>query len=163
MMPSRNRWWLSTWQILYAAALALWLGGLTFYALFVIPVGTERWGSVEQGMLTASVTVRLNWIATVAILLIAIESLRVRRRWFGFGAALLIGLQVWLFLLHGQLSERLVLATGEMRESAGSLSFYDTHRIYLLVTAAQWLLGCLFFAEFCQRAVRSSTSDSVAA
>jgi hypothetical protein len=163
MIPSQNRWWLSSWHILYAAVLALWLGGLTFYALVVIPVGTERWGSVEQGMLTASVTVRLNWIANVAILLVAIESLRVGRRWFWLGTALLIGFQVWLFLLHGQLSERLNLSTGEIQESAGALSFYDMHRLYLLVTAAQWLLGILFFAHFCQRAARSSASDSVAA
>lgn len=162
-MPSQNSWWLSSWQAFYGGVLALWLGGLTFYSLFVIPVGNDRWGSVEQGMLTALVTVRLNGISTVASIAVAIESLRLRRRWIYLGAGLLVVLQVWLVLLHAQLNERIIPATGEIRESANSLGFYDLHRIYLLVTAAQWLIGCLFFAEFCQRAARHSASDSVAA
>src|SRR5258707_15304973 len=46
------------------AAFAVWLGGLTFYALVVVPVGTQVLGGpVAQGFVTQAVTVRLNFVA----------------------------------------------------------------------------------------------------
>ena len=44
-------------QFLVMSAVALWLGGFTFYALVVVPTGTDvLGGSVEQGFVTQAVT-----------------------------------------------------------------------------------------------------------
>src|SRR5205809_4730310 len=52
-------------------ALAIWMGGFTFYALVVIPTGNHLLGSIRQGLLTQQVTQWMNLIgiATLAILL----------------------------------------------------------------------------------------------
>ncbi|MFM8571811.1 MAG: hypothetical protein ACKOAU_09465 [Pirellula sp.] len=34
----------------------LWWGGLSFYAIVVVPIGTEQIGSVAQGFITQRVT-----------------------------------------------------------------------------------------------------------
>lgn len=152
--------WLTAWKILYGCLLASWLGGLTFYSIVVIPLGTARWGSVEQGMLTAAVTVRLNALATIAILVIMIDSLRRRCRRSILGALLLVVTQLLIYFLHVQLSGRIDDGTGEILQPEGQMSFYTVHRVYLLVTAAQWLLGVLFLAGFSSRVADSSPSAS---
>ncbi|HND55144.1 MAG TPA: hypothetical protein PLV92_22170, partial [Pirellulaceae bacterium] len=62
---------------------AVWWGGLTFYAAFVVPAGTELFGSVEQGFLTQQATLRLNqlsWCVIALLLVLAIGATRRRRR-----------------------------------------------------------------------------------
>jgi hypothetical protein len=66
-------WRLAVW-LLWAA----WWGGLTFYALVVVPIGTELLGSVEQGFVTQRVTLWHNWLGVVIALALAAEAWRLR-------------------------------------------------------------------------------------
>ncbi|MGI8982119.1 MAG: hypothetical protein ACR2FY_23050 [Pirellulaceae bacterium] len=131
-----------TWRILLLATLALWLGGLTFYALVVVPVGTQQLGATSQGFITERVTARLNWLACVVLLVVLVDLVRVRDR---FRIALwlfMVLCQVALFLMHAQLRSLM-----DFRNHDVDSSFYAAHRIYLLVTAAQWLAGWACFAS----------------
>lgn len=53
-------------QFLLTLVVGLWLGGLTFYAGIVVPIGTEIVGGTEQGFVTQRVTNWLNALGVVA-------------------------------------------------------------------------------------------------
>ena len=42
----------TTWSSFLLLVWAAWWGGLCFYAMVVVPIGTELIGSVEQGLIT---------------------------------------------------------------------------------------------------------------
>lgn len=139
-------------RVLYGLVLALWLGGLTFYSIVVVPLGAERWGTVEQGFLTASVTQRLNWIAVVVISAATLDALRSRNRLRVATVAFLAASQICLFVLHHRLSTQMDFDAATIVDGS---EFYSLHRIYLLVTAAQWLVGLGIFIRLLLR-VRNS-------
>ena len=59
-------------RFLVLVALMFWLGGFTFYAAVVVPVGQEDLGShLEQGFITRQVTKYLNLSGAIALLLLA--------------------------------------------------------------------------------------------
>ncbi len=118
-------------------SLSLWIGGLTFYSLFVIPTGTSVVGGMAQGIITQQVTDWLNWIG-VASLAIMVPTLRARWMLATWGA-LAVTLAI-LFVLHPQLD---ALLDAKTREIANYGTFYNWHRAYLIVTAAQWLAGAV--------------------
>src|SRR5262245_42393816 len=60
-----------TRRTLVLAALALWLGGFTFYSAVVVPIGSEQLGFVTQGFITRNVTAVLNVIGTAALVPLA--------------------------------------------------------------------------------------------
>lgn len=112
--------------------LAFWLGGLTFYALVVVPVGTRLLGSDQQGLITQQVTNYLNTAGVVTGLLLVVHAINTRH-WallacFGVFAAA----QAGLLFMHVRLDRML---------SGDVTGFYDVHRVYLLITAIQWLAG----------------------
>jgi hypothetical protein len=124
-------------QYLVVLAIALWLGGFTFYALVVVPTGAEvLGGTIEQGFVTQQVTRYLNWIALGA-LAILLWNLAVQRgkllaaTWVGMLLA-----QVLLFALHGPLDARLDPATHDVASD-----FHYLHEVYLWIAAIQWGLG----------------------
>ena len=122
-------------RYLAVVTLALWIGGLSFYALVVVPVGTDVIGGTEQGFVTQRVTGWLNWIG-VASLVVLLPS--VRKRWMlATWAALALTLAA-LFALHLRLD---ALLDGKAREVISPGTFYNWHRAYLGVTALQWLGG----------------------
>lgn len=147
MLQSTWRFWL--WRFVVAVSLAVWWGGLTFYAAIVVPLGIEQFGGVEQGMLTQRVTVRLNVAGTVAAIGLLIDAFccQTPNRRAVMPSALL-GLQVWLWILHSRLSRW--LGATSMSSDSGAL-FYHEHRIYLWVTTAQWLIGLACFWRWCVR------------
>ena len=49
---SIKAWLLMAWRLLVVLAWGVWWGGLCFYAVFVVPVGTSVIGSVEQGFIS---------------------------------------------------------------------------------------------------------------
>jgi hypothetical protein len=119
----------------YAAvlSLAVWIGGLTFYALVVVPIGAETIGSTQQGFITQQVTIWLNRIGLV-VLIILLPSLQtgwMRATWGTLALTLAA-----LFLLHSQLDALLISS-----QESDHATFYNWHRAYLLVTALQWLAG----------------------
>ena len=84
-------------RYLAVVSLALWIGGLSFYALVVVPVGTDVIGGTEQGFVTQRVTGWLNWIG-VASLAVLLPS--VRTRWMLATWAVLVLTLIALFALH---------------------------------------------------------------
>ena len=117
-------------RYLATLSLAFWIGGLTLYALVVVPIGTKITGGTQQGFVTQQVTVWLNWIGVVSLVMLVPN---LRARWMrGTWGVLAVTLAA-LFALHQRLDA--LLASGETSH------FYDWHRAYLIVTAVQWLAG----------------------
>jgi hypothetical protein len=125
-------------------AFALWWGGLTFYALVVIPVGQEVLKShVKVGFITEKVTDRLN---ALGMFVLGVLLWNVFCSWRASSRPLRWGLGVtWLLAatLHGALFaihpalERLLDPTA--REVLDESKFYGLHRIYLVLTTVQWV------------------------
>jgi hypothetical protein len=124
-------------QYLVVLAIALWLGGFTFYALVVVPTGAEvLGGSVEQGFVTRVVTRHLNVIALGALVVllwnVAIERGKLlAATWLGMALA-----QLALLAIHPQLDAMLDPTTHDVASN-----FHFLHEIYLWIAAIQWGLG----------------------
>ncbi|MFO0944282.1 MAG: hypothetical protein U0930_26535 [Pirellulales bacterium] len=124
------------WQVILLLVWAMWWGGLSFYAIFVVPTGTEQIGSVSQGFITQQVTMWHNGLTGVFLLCLLLEAFKRGNRWLWsmtFGLAFIeVGLVYW----HRHL-------TSEMDFVAQSVpsSFYRQHAVYLWLTAAEWLIG----------------------
>jgi hypothetical protein len=124
-------------QYLVVLAIALWLGGFTFYAVVVVPTGAEvLGGSVEQGFVTRVVTRWLNLIALAALLVllwnvIVSPGKLLAATWLGMVLA-----QMALFALHPRLDAMLDPATHDV-----AADFHLLHEIYLWIAAIQWGLG----------------------
>lgn len=122
-----------------------WLGGFTFYAAVVVPIGTEVLGSpAEQGWITQRVTNWLNVAGAVALAGwawdIAADAaptrLRQGLRWLLW--VFLVLMLAVLVALHPPMDALLDSAdTGE----SGHTQFRTLHRIYLWVSTAQWAVG----------------------
>jgi len=122
------------WHSLVAVTWAIWWGGLTFYAGVVVPVGARIVGINTQGQITQEVTRWLNGVGFVGLVALLAEACRIRRRSAIVVAVLAVICQAALFAIHSWLSK--MLAAGV--DPAG---FYQVHRIYLWITAIQWLSG----------------------
>lgn len=124
--------------------LALWWGGFSFYAGFVVFDGHAVLKSkVKQGFITERVTTQLNWLAVAALAVTAWELAARHRRgeatraeWLAWACVLVT--TTALFALHAQLAGMLDFAS---RTVADDDRFHARHRIYLLVATAQWAAG----------------------
>ena len=126
-------------RVLAVVVCALWWGGLTFYAVVVVPLGTDLFGSVKQGFLTQQVTVWLNVFGTLtAAVLVAEAVCSTSRRKRLLTASLFSVLQASLWIMHARLSHLMDSSTLSVADDAG---FYGEHRIYLCLTTAQWLIA----------------------
>ena len=119
-------------------ALVLWVGGLSFYALAVIPEAHEVLGGHRPvGFITRRVTVWLNLLGVVLIAALA-GDLRHRRAgpraWIALGVMAVA--QAFLFVWHGQVDGFLDVPTQGI---SAPDTFYVFHRVYLWVTAVEWL------------------------
>lgn len=129
---------------------ALWFGGLTFYAAFVVPIGTDQIGSVGQGLITQQVTIRLNGIAVIFLGFWLWDGIASRTwRHFSFGLWVLqAAVLVLLALLHWKMSGLLNLEDATADPPSG---FYGWHRAYLILTTIQWLIGLVMGLAALQR------------
>ncbi len=147
MPQSSWRFWL--WQFAVTLSLAVWWGGLTFYAAIIVPLGIEQFGGIEQGLLTQRVTVRLNLAGTLAgICLLADALWHQPRNCRAVLASLLLALQGWLWFLHSRLSRWMETVSSSLPTGE---SFYHEHRVYLWVTSVQWLIGLACLWVWCVR------------
>ncbi|MCA8968187.1 MAG: hypothetical protein KDC95_00335 [Planctomycetes bacterium] len=134
------RWFRTTLFSLFA----VWFGGLTFYALVVVPTGQRILGSHRaQGFVTRDVTSSWNLLGAVVIVLLWFDVIshrakmdRVRRSIVIL--ALLTLAQIALFVLHPWLDALLDASAGNVLDAR---RFYDRHRLYLWTTAAVWGLS----------------------
>ena len=133
-------------RFLVLAALAFWLGGFTFYAAVVVPIGTDVLGSaLAQGMITRRVTFWLNVSGACALAVLFGDALvcawRRRARlalWLFLSAA-----QAALFLLHRHLD---AMIDPEAMTISDEGAFHLAHRVYLWLQTVQWFAGLLFIA-----------------
>jgi len=129
---------LSLWNLVLLLAWASWWGGLSFYAIAVVPIATEQIGSTSQGFITREVTQWHNGLFVVVLVLLFAESVRRRSVSLGCVIVLLFGVCIGLFLDHAYLSQQMDPVRRTVSEG-----FYADHAIYLWLTAIEWLLGIL--------------------
>lgn len=133
-------------RFLVIAAVSFWLGGFTFYASVVVPVGQQVLGShLRQGLITQQVTHFLNLSGALALLVFAWDNLAAQNsqrrlaRWLTWlGMAALLPVLMWL---HQRLDLQFDSQRGEVRDA---LAFYGDHRWYLWLSAGQWAFGLAY-------------------
>ena len=142
-------------RFLVLAALAFWLGGFTFYAAVVVPIGTDVLRSaLDQGMITRRVVFWLNVSGACAqVVLLAdvlVCSWRCRAGLGGWLFLARLGLwlflaaaQAALFLLHRHLDAMIDPVAVTISDET---AFHLAHRVYLWLQTVQWLAGLLFIA-----------------
>lgn len=124
------------WPLLLILLFAIWWGGLTFYALIVVPIGSDVTSSVEQGFVTQRVTFWHNLLFTLLTFCVFAEALfRQNLRWWLLFASLLF-VNAALLLMHWKLSGMI-----DAEELSVPSEFYRMHAFYLWVTTAEWLIG----------------------
>ena len=124
------------WQAFLVLLFAMWWGGLTFYAIFVVPVGTQQIGSVGQGFITQKVTLAHNVLLIAMTICLLIEARIQRSRWLGIVAAGLLLTGAGLFLQHAHLTTLM-----DFSQQTVPGHFYTQHAVYLWLTAVEWGLG----------------------
>jgi len=136
-------------RYLTVIALMFWLGGFTFYASIVVPIGMEvlKAGGLRQGFITQRVTNDLNLTAAVALAVLLAEVFLTadasRRRWWGRLAlwGVMAACQVGLFIGHVYLDERLQRKGMIILDPE---TFQPAHRLYLWTHTVQWGAGLVF-------------------
>jgi hypothetical protein len=131
----------SSVRFLTVVALAVWFGGFTFYSTAVIDTSQKVLHSqLRAGLITQQVTNWLNQISIPTLAICAWNWLSLRRherkfRVLVLGASLLgmILFQLALFPTHSVLDGRIV-----NREVADEAAFFPLHRLYLVLSTAQW-------------------------
>src|SRR5262245_27055345 len=121
------------YRVLCLAAIAFWMGGFTFYALVVIPIGSRMLGSVEQGMITQRVT---HWMNLSGVLTLCILLPGVRRKPMIMGSWVVMAVVlVALYWLHPRLD---ALIDNSAHALSDGLRFYRWHQLYLATVTLQW-------------------------
>ncbi len=149
MLTLRNLW--STWTLI---VWAVWWGGLTFYAIVVVPIGTELIGSVDQGFITQQATWWHNCILFCFVVCLAIESIARRSRLLSGLAAALLLINLLLILDHAHLTTHM-----DFDQRTVPTHFYARHATYLWITAIEWCLGII--SLFALRSVEMQTMASI--
>lgn len=130
-------------RFLFLAAFAFWVGGFTFYAGVVVPIGTGVLGGpAEQGRITRLVARDLNLSAGVALGVFLLEWCVGRGRaraglWLFMLACL--GVLTWM---HPRLDALFDYGEGVLDRR----EFRAWHRTYLWFGTVQWAAAVLFGA-----------------
>lgn len=124
------------WKLCLMLAWGMWWGGLCFYAVVVVPIGTEVIGSVEQGFITQRVTQWHNALTGFFLVGLLIEASRRRSRALWTVGAALAVIEIALIVWHARLSSLM-----DFQQQTVPGRFYREHAIYLWITATEWLLG----------------------
>ena len=122
----------------YLFAMAVWVGGFTFYGGVVVPILNDELDHLQAGGITRRVTDILNMVGLVTVSIWSVAAWTERGlgpTWVRRGGLALLGatsvLLVALIVLHRVMDIRL---------DAGRLpDFYPLHRMYLATSTAQWL------------------------
>lgn len=131
-------------RFLLLAALSFWLGGFTFYATVVVPMGEKVLGSsIDQGFITQRVANYLNLAGAVALPLLFWDVAAVEKKsrlravsWLVMAASLVL-----LAGMHVYLDQFLDVETKNVMDHD---RFYFAHEVYLTVCAVQWASGLAF-------------------
>ncbi len=126
------------------ATWALWIGGLTFYGLVVVPTGAKIIGSTQQGFITQQVTHYLNLIGWLAITALLWDVIRERRKLLAGTWIVMLAAQIALMVIHPQLDQMLNPANLEILDEA---RFHPLHETYLSITGVQWTAALIHLAQ----------------
>jgi hypothetical protein len=129
---------LPSWRLLLHLVWATWWGGIFFYAVVVVPIGTEAIGAVEQGFLTQQVSQMHNGLSILFLLCLLVEAIRSRSVGVGAIVATLALNLVLMFVWHSHLTHAM-----DFEKRAVPATFYNQHAVYLWLFAAQWIQGML--------------------
>ncbi len=132
-------------------AIAIWFGGFTCYTAFILRIGSDVIGGLQQGYITTRVTVVLNYLACAMLAAMAVDLWMLRRRkgWYvklnlyGSWIAILLS-QIWLFVLHSQMLQQLDAASLLKPERE---FFRPLHSSYQLASTVIWV-SCLIYIGF---------------
>ena len=125
-----------TWRIVLWIVWGAWWGGLSFYAVVVVPISTDLIGSVEQGFITQRVTMWHNCLAVLFLLCLAVEAYSRKSRVLWVVLSLLTMTTIALLVRH-----RLLSPLMDFQKQSVNKDFYAQHAVYLWITAAEWILG----------------------
>ena len=133
-------------QYIAVAAIVVWLGGFSFYAVHVLRVGGHIVGHLEQGYVTQKVTDTLNIIATVMLICVAVD-IAVHLRYIakpvlairGLGFVVMLASLCLLFVIHNQLDALLDLETFRKPKYG---EFHPHHQNYQMTMTFFWC-GCV--------------------
>jgi hypothetical protein len=126
----------SAWKFSLLLVWAAWWGGLSFYALVVVPIGTDLIGSVEQGFITQRVTRIHNAITGVFVVCLLVEAFRTRGRILWIMSGTLVITTILLVVWHSHLTGMM-----DFQQQTVPRRFYSEHAVYLWVTAIEWAIG----------------------
>jgi len=143
---------LISFRALLVWSMAFWLGGFTFYSAVVIPILHDQLGgALEAGLVTQRVTDFLNYLGLLVITL-GWASVLAELGWqlplkanSAAGLLLLAATSACLFFLLW-----LHVSLDRMLEMDSFSGFYESHRIYLWVSAIQWLANLGLMASWAQ-------------
>ena len=124
------------WKLLLLIVWAVWWGGLCFYAIVVVPIGTELIGSAEQGFITQRVTDWHNVLTGVFLACLIIDAFRKHSSVLWSAVIVLAIIEIGLVAWHWHLTRMM-----DFDNQSVTGNFYAQHAIYLWITAAEWLLG----------------------
>ena len=135
-------------RIAAVLAMAFWWGGLTFYALIVVPIGVEvLGGATEQGFITRQVSNSINLSGAATLIVLLWSAFTAWRDAGRFAKTILVttwvvmaGAQLALVVIHPQLDAMLDSQTHTIAETS---SFHSLHEFYLTITGVQWFAGLL--------------------
>ena len=131
-----NRFRKAIWTNLLWIAWAIWWGGLSFYAIIVVPIGTELIGGVEQGFITQRVTLWHNGLSISFVICLAIEAYSRKSRVLWVVFSLLMMIDIALVVGHAKLTSQM-----DFKQQSVPSGFYAQHASYLWITAVEWVIG----------------------
>lgn len=121
--------------------LLAWWTSFTFYSSVVVPIGTELFDAMHQGLITQQVTHVLNILTGVYLLAHLVEFFALPSRRIQKILSALIALSLLtLIYLHGLMDPMIDFTNLEISDKR---EFYRMHRLYLWISTASWLPGAI--------------------
>ncbi len=116
-------------------ALAFWQGGLTFYAIVVVPVGNRILTGGEQGFVTQEVTNWMNRLGMLVVAILVVHATHLRSRALWTVCAVLGATLAALLSIHAKMDRQIDPATFSVVDHD---RFELFHEAYLVVVTVQW-------------------------
>lgn len=145
-------------------AVALWFGGFTCYTAFVLRIGNDVVGGLDQGYITQRVTDVLNVLAGVMVAAVLIDLATQWRRFSrrcralgGFAFMLMLVSLIASIILHDKLDAMLDPATlAQPRRS----KFMPVHSRYALASTFLWCGSLIYLVMMTPRPAAGSTGKA---